>query len=121
MDKLDGKNKQHTLRETRWFSRLGPFKTAFPAIVSALEYYKPKVTQNQAIIYLPFCYLTLFCLWFDIGCAWMPNLDSTFWDISVYKTLHDEALDMNARQFGPRTTRLVSEDKSARKRGQVGP
>ena len=56
----------------------------------------------------------------------MPNLDSTFWDISVYKTLHDEALDMNARQLGPRTTRtettrLVSEDKSARKRGQVDP
>ena len=27
----------------------------------------------------------------------------------------------NARQLGPRTTRLVSEDMSARKRGQVGP
>ena len=54
-NKLDGKSKQQTLR-------LGPFKTAFPAIVSALEYYKPKVTQNQAIIYLPVCYLTLFCL-----------------------------------------------------------
>jgi hypothetical protein len=35
-DKLDGKSKQQTLRETRWFSRWGPFKSAFPAIVSAL-------------------------------------------------------------------------------------
>jgi hypothetical protein len=42
MDKLDGKNKQHTLRETRWLSRLEPFKAASLAIVSALEYLQTK-------------------------------------------------------------------------------
>ena len=42
MDKLDGKSKQHTLRETRWFSRLEPFKAACLAIVSALEYLQTK-------------------------------------------------------------------------------
>ena len=40
-DKLEGKSKLKTLCETRWFSRvdaLATFKTAFPVMVSALEY-----------------------------------------------------------------------------------
>jgi hypothetical protein len=51
-DKLDGKTKVQTLCETRWFSRtdaLTNFKSAFPVIVSSLEYLQSKGDDKSGV------------------------------------------------------------------------
>jgi hypothetical protein len=51
-DKLDGKTKVQTLCETRWFNRtdaLTNFKSAFPVIVSSLEYLQSKGDDKSGV------------------------------------------------------------------------